>query len=273
MIGMHMNRGGWLGRVWLLGVLLAAAVAPAAFGQDAGEDTVRPFKRLYFGGHFGYLGIPVTQGGELVQASSGNPAFRTEIKGTASGSRWGAGLSVQYNFNRRVGVNFDFTPRNAGYKVEQTTRLGLNDTTTTWEERSQYRMTQVSRADHYDFAGMVRLYYAHRQRASFRRFFSFGGAYRRLADVRSSTEWSLTPGQTSSKNVPDTVKCCDETPVPPRHRATPGFSVGAGVQAMDDLGIKVIPEVRFTRWLYPSFDVPPARSSKNQWELIVSIVF
>jgi hypothetical protein len=267
--------GRWPGRVAVLLLAAAFGTMPGAFGQeqDEGAEAVRPVKRFYFGGHFSYLGIPVTQGGTLLEASSGDPAFRTEIKGTASGSKWGAGASFQVNLNRKLGVLLEFTPRNAGYKVVQTTTMGLNDTDTSWDERASYKATQVSRADHWDFAAMARLYYAHRERASFRRFFSFGGTYRRLADIRSSAESTLTYGATSSSETPDTVQCCDETPLTPRHKSVAGFALGAGVQAMDDLGIKVIPEVRFTRWLSSAFDVPPARSSKNQWELILSIVF
>ena len=40
----------------------------------------------------------------------------------------------------------------------------------------------------------------------------------------------------------------------PKHRSSFGAMVGAGIQFVDEFGIHVVPEVRYTRWMNPTFE-------------------
>jgi hypothetical protein len=42
---------------------------------------------------------------------------------------------------------------------------------------------------------------------------------------------------------------------------------------VDDFGVKLVPEFRYTRWIQPTFDTLSTFSRKNQFEAIVSITF
>ena len=48
---------------------------------------------------------------------------------------------------------------------------------------------------------------------------------------------------------------------------------GAGVQVADAFGIKVVPEVRYTRWMSPIFDALTTHTQQNEVAAGFSIVF
>jgi hypothetical protein len=52
-----------------------------------------------------------------------------------------------------------------------------------------------------------------------------------------------------------------------------GVTAGFGAQLIDPLGVRVIPEVRYTRWLGLNFDVPAAHSRRDQIEFVFSLAF
>jgi hypothetical protein len=49
-----------------------------------------------------------------------------------------------------------------------------------------------------------------------------------------------------------------------------GVSAGAGLQAKDEFGIVVAPEVRYTRWLGDTFDGPTVSTQRNQLEIAIT---
>jgi hypothetical protein len=67
----------------------------------------------------------------------------------------------------------------------------------------------------------------------------------------------------------------------PRERASPtphknsilGVTAGAGGQLIDPVGVRVIPEVRYTRWFGATFDSLGLRSRRDQVEIVISIYF
>jgi hypothetical protein len=255
-----------LQRSVVLILALLGALVPAAFSQsqDTPEEAAapRPLKRFYFGGRLSVLGIPLVRAESFNQATS-NPASRVENTASRTGSEYGGGPTVQWNVNRRFSITLDLLQHNAGYKSESFGTLGVDNPKTTTDERTYFKRSEITRADYWDVSALARIYYDRHARADFRRFFNFGAAYRRLTDIRTSRETTDTDGTT----------CCLETPATPAHRAVPGVVVGAGIQAIDDLGIKITPELRYTRWLRNSVDVTAVRSNKNQWEFVIGFTF
>jgi hypothetical protein len=59
----------------------------------------------------------------------------------------------------------------------------------------------------------------------------------------------------------------------PKHRSAPGAVVGAGIQFVDEFGIRVVPEVRYTRWFEPVFENLTTRTKDNQLEAAISLTF
>ena len=60
---------------------------------------------------------------------------------------------------------------------------------------------------------------------------------------------------------------------PPYKRTTSGITAGFGGQFIDPVGLRVIPEVRYTRWLGLNFDVPGNHSRRDQIEFVFSLAF
>ena len=48
---------------------------------------------------------------------------------------------------------------------------------------------------------------------------------------------------------------------------------GLGFKFIDDVGIKVMPEVRYTQWSGRSFDSDSTRSAKRQLEVSIAIIY
>jgi len=96
--------------------------------------------------------------------------------------------------------------------------------------------------------------------------------------VTTTTETSLNGVLTStssstSTNVNGNVTCCTDTPTAPQHRTAPGAVVGAGFQLIDPVGIRVIPEIRYTRWLQQTYDVGTTHTQRNQIEAALTLSF
>ena len=252
-------------KVVLLWVFFMAFV-PAAIGQgqDSKEEAAKPvaLKRFYFGAHLSILGIPLTRAASYTRATS-SPAYKLENTGTRTGSRWGTGASVQFNFNRRFSLNMNLLHHDAGYKTDLQVTYGVDNPKTATDERSYYKSSEITHADYWDLAALARIYYGPRAGGRFQRFLDIGPAYRRMSNIRTSREIT---------NV-DASTCCSEIPATPVHKAVPGVVIGAGIQAVDDFGIKVTPEVRYTRWLWNAVDVTAARSNKNQVEFVIGVSF
>jgi len=59
----------------------------------------------------------------------------------------------------------------------------------------------------------------------------------------------------------------------PQHRSSVGVVAGVGVQFDDEFGIHVVPEVRYTRWINPTFDNLSTNTQRNQVEAAISLTF
>jgi hypothetical protein len=69
------------------------------------------------------------------------------------------------------------------------------------------------------------------------------------------------------------LSCCTTTPTQPEHRSAFGVTAGAGVQVMDAFGIRVVPEVRYTRWMSPIFHSFTTNTQQNEVAAGLSITF
>ena len=65
----------------------------------------------------------------------------------------------------------------------------------------------------------------------------------------------------------------DYSQQPPFKRTALGVTAGFGGQFIDPVGLRVIPEVRYTRWLGLNFDVPGNYSRRDQIEFVLSLAF
>lgn len=238
----------------------AAAPTPAPASRSSSD---RPFVRKFSaGGTLSFLPFSLIKG-STSEMTVTDPAAAITGTGESKSNWFSGGAVVQYAFTERLAVNANVLFRSAGYKLTTVNLIGTDDTTTSADERVQVNDTEVTHARYIDVPVVVRRYNIGRHTEGFRWFYEAGAALRNTYNVRTSIQ----------RETSDFIDCCKETPTTPAHRNIFGLVAGGGLQLMDDYGIKIVPEVRYTRWLSRSFDSLGARSSLDQLEAMVSFTF
>ncbi len=93
-------------------------------------------------------------------------------------------------------------------------------------------------------------------------YFDLGPAMRYGANIKSHYVVNYPNGTSSTSDVPQSA-----------NKFIGGAVVGAGMRFVDDFGIKVEPELRYTRWLGRTFDAESTRSSENTIEVDIAFTF
>ena len=179
--------------------------------------------------------------------------------------RVGFGLTVQGAVSERWAVNAGiFLRPNIGYTRFSDIYEGTDNPSTPQDDRTHINRREETRFRYYDIPVTLRYYGLDRHDPGPRWFIEFGGALRRVARVRTSI----------SQQVGDEdMQCCDTTPATPARRTIRGLVAGFGVQVIDPVGVRVVPQVRFTRWAADTFDQPSTSTQRNQLEAMISLTF
>src|SRR5262249_34864321 len=94
--------------------------------------------------------------------------------------------------------------------------------------------------------------------------------------VEGGAEWRKTNNLRSSLATTDangTTSCCTSAPGVPARNNAKGVVSGAGVQLIDPLGIRVVPEVRYTRWFDSIFNATTTNMQRNEVTASFSLTF
>lgn len=94
-------------------------------------------------------------------------------------------------------------------------------------------------------------------------YFAGGGAIRDVAHIHTNTQTTPPGGATTSSNVP-TV---------PSAQKLPGIVGAVGMRFVDDFGIKLSPELRYTHWLGATFDSNSTRSRRDEIAVGIALTF
>lgn len=177
---------------------------------------------------------------------------------SASGARpVGGGVAGYYYLTKTLSLNLDFIYRRTGYQATD----AMDDTLTT----SYFSRT---RANYYDFPLLARYHIAryHLLRAPV--FMELGPTWRYVDQITTSTTVDTT------LNSAVTSTCCSEVPDRPAHRSVFGATAGFGLRLLpDEIGVRIVPEIRYTRWLESTFSSGPTMSAHDQAEVLISISF
>jgi hypothetical protein len=141
---------------------------------------------------------------------------------------------------------------------------GIDNPNTPEDDRIHTITNEDTRAKFFDFPVVVRYYDINRHAAGSRWFVEGGAALRHVSKVRTSIDTTVGAGATV---------CCDNTPTQPARRTIRGFVGGFGLQFIDPVGVRVVPEVRYTRWSGHSFDNFSTHTELNQVEAMISLTF
>jgi len=123
---------------------------------------------------------------------------------------------------------------------------------------------QDTRTHTFEVPAMLRYYRKSRHTPGGRWFAELGVSWRDTTHIRSSLDSTDNAGN---------VTCCTFPTVSPARKTTIGYVVGAGLQFIDPFGIRVIPEVRYTRWRNEIFDSFSTRTAANQLEASFTLAY
>jgi hypothetical protein len=238
----------------LLALTTSAIVYPQAQGPaPVAEGTVpHAFVRRFSVG--ATLSVVVTN---LIPKGAKNevtttPVFDAAYVTTPVDRRIGYGGVVQVALTERFAVNASVLIRRAAYKMNSDIIEGTKHTV----------LNEDTRARFLDFPVLLRYYGTDRHEKGHRWFIEAGGALRQ-AKVKSGVDTTLN----------GTLLCCTDTAPRVAHKSIRGAVVGAGFQLIDPVGIRVVPGVRYTRWMAPTFNSFSTISNRNQIEGMISLTF
>jgi hypothetical protein len=211
-----------------------------------------------------FLGFSLISGKTVTVDNSSTVS--TQYQTQRDSSLFGYGLTGQVRITPHFSVDLGALYRRAGYQytvtVATTTNTVLNgvvsSTTTTTATH------QDINARFFDFPLTGRYYSGSKHPNGPRWFAEAGGAWRWATGIRTSTDTTDADGVNT---------CCTFTPVVPNHRSAIGLVAGVGLQFIDPLGIHVVPEIRYTRWIEQIFENSSTHMQQNQLDASISLTF
>ncbi|MBI5085762.1 MAG: hypothetical protein HZB13_14330 [Acidobacteria bacterium] len=223
-------------------MLLAAAmsVAPGVFAQKG--VTEGPFTKTFtIGGRASYLPL-----GSMLMKPSSAPISNAGLHGT---KKFGGGAALELSFKRKFGLDLDAIYRAVGFWTVTDTDIA----TTVLQTKARY----------YDFPLTFRYNYFGRTGFASHLFVRGGVALRKVSNLKTTRDVTDNEGNTAS----------GPTGSPLNHGTVRGLVAGGGMRFRDDFGIKVTPEVRYTRWMAQTFSTAPFMAKRDQLEVVVGITF
>jgi len=196
----------------------------------------------------------------FVQAT---PPLQSSIESTTKYHWAGGGVMLQVAILEKLAVNLNAFYRKAEYSYTETIVAGTDNLTTPLDDRTFTTIEGWTRIRYLDIPVLARVYNLGRHRRGNRWFFEAGPNTRTVRKVRTNRVTTDNEGNLSYNTSLQ----------PPYKRTALGVTAGIGGQFIDPLGIRVIPEVRYTRWLNLNFDVPATHSRRDQIEFVFSLAF
>ena len=233
----------------------------AAADQQPDPDPVY-VRRISIGATLSVLATPLIPENSITTNTT-NPVVQTALRTEATTKHVGYGGTVQLAISERFAVAASLYLRRIAYKQFIDIHTGVDNPNTLQDDRAYRASQEETRARLMDIPLVIRYYGKDRHDEGHRWFAQGGGVIRRVYKIGSSTQ--TTTG-------PDTV-CCDLTPVAPTNRIVRGAVIGIGGQFIDPIGIRVVPEVRYTRWFAEPFNKFTTATKRYQIEIGLSLTF
>ena len=248
------------GLFFLCGILLAPILhaQSTTTSSSTREVAAQPnfWRRFSAGVRASILTLPL----QNATSSQSSPNTLTLVNNTLTPStpRFGGGATVEYAATRRILVSADVLYQYFSYSSEVVTTVSLADGTS--------QLTTVDESTHaryWTVPVLARYATLPARTASAQVFLGGGVSFRKISGVRTTT---------STVN-PDGTTVTDYTPRTPQRLSTFGAVATAGFRVKDEFGIRVTPEVRYTRWLSDLFNSWPGRQRRNELEVLIGLTF
>lgn len=175
----------------------------------------------------------------------------------------GGGFTLQIAVTERIAVNASALFRKAEFTTNRIEIAGVDNPATLIDDRVRTDYREWTRVRYLDYPILARYYTKGRHQRGDRWFFQGGPNFRTIRRLRNDIKITAQDGTVTEAN----------TPVPPSLRRVTGLTAGFGAQLIDPVGVRVIPEVRYTRWLDPQFKLFGIESRRDHLEIMISFTF
>jgi hypothetical protein len=212
--------------------------------------------RYYFGFRVEFFPLSLFKT-SFTESTTTTPPVASYSYFPSNGSQKAAlAATFEYMFTPRLSVGADFYLTHAKYTLTTQVRSGLPSPNSGVDDRPLTTYAESSNADYWVFPMLAR-YGGVRPRGFLSHLYVAAGAeYRHVGRVRTGTDIYYPDGTTGYTEI---------AAVPTNSNQIGGV-VGLGLRMLDDLGIKVAPEIRFIRWTNSTFEGPGYHSQMNQAE-------
>jgi hypothetical protein len=251
--------------------LLTTSAASAQQPDEQDEENFGPIyvRRFSAGAKFLYLPLKALTNQQVSTSVTDNVLFNAVSN--PESDRFGYGLTTQVAVNNHWAVAVEAFTHKVKYSEFRDINTFIIDPFDMILLESQLEtQEEVTTARLWDIPVLLRYYTKGRRERGPRVFFEGGFIIRNVTNVQSSVGTTFT---TTNPDVEDTMDCCDKTPITPANSPALGGTAGMGFQLIDDVGIRVVPGVRYTRWFNNAFDNPPTRSEQHQIEISLALTF
>ncbi len=248
------------GMFFLCGILLAPILRAQSTSSSSStrEVDVQPnfWRRFSAGVRASIVMLP--QQNATGFASVPNSLTVVSSSLTPASARFGGGATVEYAATRRILISADFLYQYFSYSSQVVTTVTLADGTSQISTRNE-----ATHARYYTVPVLARYATLPARTASAQVFLGGGVALRKIANVRTTTDINNADGSTTT----------DYTPRTPQKLSTFGAVATAGFRVRDEFGIKITPELRFTRWFSDLFSSFPGKQRRNELEVLIGLTF
>lgn len=191
------------------------------------------------------------------------PPLDETIDATSQHHWVGGGAMLQIAILEKLAVNANAFYTKAAYSYTTSDIAGVYDPNSLLDYRTFTTIDGWTRIRYLDIPVLARYYNKGRHRKGNRWFFEAGPNTRTVRKILTTRATTDNEGNVSY----------NYSLQPPYKRTVLGVTAGFGGQFIDPLGVRVIPEVRYTRWLGLNFDVPATNSRRDQIEFVFSLAF
>ncbi len=228
------------------------------------EKPVHYVRRFSAGPTLSVFGLPTIKPRTTGYSSGTNPSTTYIWDTKAATPRVGYGATVQFAISGHLAVAGSVLLHKLGYIMTNTVTTTTTSTSTGATTVATTSTREDTRSRIMDIPVVMRFYTKDRHRPGPRAFLEGGAALRKVSQIRSSTSTTDVDGNTT---------CCNTTPAVPANRNVRGLVAGFGVQVIDPVGIRLVPEVRYTRWTNATFNSFSTLTQRNQIEVLFSLTF
>ena len=165
---------------------------------------------------------------------------------------------MEYAATRRILISGDFLYQFFSYTAQTVTNVTLADGTSQIST-----LNESTHARYWTVPVLARYGTLPARVASAQVFIGGGVAFRKISNIRTTTVVVAPDGNSSA----------DYTPRTAQKLSTFGAVATAGFRVKDEFGIRITPEVRYTRWFSDLFSSWPGKQRRNELEVLIGLTF